>query len=508
VKLIPTSVVLGLALALLFAYAMVQGLNHDEEQFISAGWLLSTHGLLPYRDYPYFHMPLLVLIYGAIFSCTDYLLFSARTASVLWSWLSLLATFGLAMALFPGKPPARRRLLALGIVALLLVNPIFVYTYFRAWNQALPTLLVILAIICQWQGARMASRRWLLVSGSLVALAVSTRLSFAPLVLPFLVMAGLIPTNDRRLRIQMTTSFCGGLVVGFLPAAAIVAQDPVAFLFDNFAYNGPINAAYHGVSAHFGSAIREKVLFFVRLLFVQPANILLAATFLFVNWPMRKVGVSYFQRLIFAVLPFAWLGVLPATPSYGQYYYPITCLTALGVLAGLAQIQTQERRFRTGLRLLKVSLAVGAVTALFNYQTVVKIKDRTQWATLESHVEGAALRKASPVGLVLTLAPLAPLEGGMDIYAGFATGPFAWRTAYLLTPKQRKRYGFIGEGELERLLTDVPPASILTGREKRFDPPIVAYAQSHSYQKVKVYDGRTLWIRPVPPKPSTLAEMR
>jgi hypothetical protein len=44
-----------------------RGLNHDEHQFVASGVLLARQGLLPYRDFPYFHVPLLSVIYARSF---------------------------------------------------------------------------------------------------------------------------------------------------------------------------------------------------------------------------------------------------------------------------------------------------------------------------------------------------------------------------------------------------------------------------------------------------------
>ena len=44
-------------LALNVSRAVRAEYNHDEDQFITSARLLLDEGLLPYRDYPYFHTP-------------------------------------------------------------------------------------------------------------------------------------------------------------------------------------------------------------------------------------------------------------------------------------------------------------------------------------------------------------------------------------------------------------------------------------------------------------------
>jgi predicted membrane-bound mannosyltransferase len=56
--------------------------SHDEDQFITSARLLLDDGLLPYRDYPYFHTPYLVFIYALLFAFTgDNNLLAARLFS-------------------------------------------------------------------------------------------------------------------------------------------------------------------------------------------------------------------------------------------------------------------------------------------------------------------------------------------------------------------------------------------------------------------------------------------
>lgn len=476
----------------LFARAMMAGLNHDEQQFIAAGWLHAHLQLLPYRDFPYFHMPLFVLADGWIFAHCSRLLLAARAASVFWAWLGLVAVFGIGLALFRSQPPARRLVLALAPAALLFVNPVFTYTYFRAWNHSLPTLLTILAIGCQCRGAAAGTCRWFVASGVFLALAIGTRLSFAPLGLPFLLMAWRSPGRGHRAAV----AFCGGLFLGFLPSAAVIVRAPAAFLFDNFVYNGAINAAYRGEGARFRAAAEAKMLFLLGTL-LKPANLWLAAAFVFLHWRGAGRERTYFSRLVLAVLPFAWLGAISATPCFLQYYYPVVTLAALGILAGLAESQWDIRKFRIGVRLTAGALAVGTVTALIDYRGIFEFADLRRWVPIQAHAVGDAMRSVSSAGPVLTLAPLFPLEAGLKIYPAFATGPFAWRTARFLTAAQRARYGFVGEEELGSLLAAQPPASILTGVEKKkLEDPLVAYAGQHHYREIKLPGGLSLWVAP------------
>ena len=53
-----------LVLGLLLSRTVSQVVSHDENQFIAAGQMLADHGWVPYRDYPYTHMPYAVVLYA------------------------------------------------------------------------------------------------------------------------------------------------------------------------------------------------------------------------------------------------------------------------------------------------------------------------------------------------------------------------------------------------------------------------------------------------------------
>jgi hypothetical protein len=99
-------------------------------------------------------------------------------------------------------------------------------------------------------------------------------------------------------------------------------------------------------------------------------------------------------------------------------------------------------------------------------------------------------------GKVLTLAPIFPLEGKLDIYEEFATGPFMWRTADLVDKKDRKRLRIISENELDSYLTKKPPVAIFIGFEGGLEKPMFLYAQKNRFKK-QVLANHELWVSPV-----------
>src|SRR5438046_2260018 len=83
-------VVIGL---LLLGQTMAKPLDHDENQFVASGWLLAHGGLLPYRDYPYFHLPYLSVLYAIAYAFTSYPLLVARLIETVAAWGSALVLY-------------------------------------------------------------------------------------------------------------------------------------------------------------------------------------------------------------------------------------------------------------------------------------------------------------------------------------------------------------------------------------------------------------------------------
>jgi len=141
---------------LLLGLNMRRGLNHDEHQFIASAALLAREGMLPYGDYPYFHMPTLVFIYAALFQISEHLLLSARLFSVACSWLTTVLIFIHVRRQTAMLTQAWRLLWPTLCILLLINNELFVYTSGRAWNHDLPVLLMVGAILVCSHGLKIA----------------------------------------------------------------------------------------------------------------------------------------------------------------------------------------------------------------------------------------------------------------------------------------------------------------------------------------------------------------
>ncbi|MBN3040296.1 MAG: hypothetical protein JW867_04145, partial [Candidatus Omnitrophica bacterium] len=112
---------------LLFSLSMNTPLDHDEHQFIASAKLFADNSLLPYIDYPYFHMPYLVFIYALLFKLSASPLIAARLFSVLCNLATLMLIFYTADRIFQSSKYLLRLLIGLGSLFILINNPLFLY---------------------------------------------------------------------------------------------------------------------------------------------------------------------------------------------------------------------------------------------------------------------------------------------------------------------------------------------------------------------------------------------
>ena len=134
-----------------------------------------------------------------------------------------------------------------------------------------------------------------------------------------------------------------------------------------------------------------------------------------------------------------------------------------------------------------------------------------QLLTIQVHNFGMDIKSLLGEGKILTLAPIIPLEGGLEIYEAFTTGPFTWRTAFLLSEEKREEYGVISHLDLDGYLENNPPDAILVGFESKNDgfgfgdlggleKPLTRFAIQHGYEAVTISteiisDEIVLWVR-------------
>jgi len=474
---------------------------HDEHQFVASAVLLADHGLLPYRDYPYFHMPHLVFVNAGFFSLTDHRFLAARLVSVASAALTIGLLFTATTAALGAWSSARRLAVGAAAVVLLVANPLFIYTSGRAWNHDLPTLLTMLAVLVHLAalGAPARVRILFAASGFLIGAAAGTRLTYL-LAVPAFALTVLFVRGGRTIRERaVLLSWHGlGLALGLLPALVLLVASPERFVFGNLGYPAASARLLRAMT------FRDKLGYLNGLVAESGQLALAIALVLVVPWKAAltsRLDDAPALRVRFTLLVALCLlaGAFAVTPSQRQYFYAPVPFVILAAVLGLAWRLDRDDGPGPGLhaRVLLVAAVVAAAYGYHQYQRYpLRAVDR--WLPMRVHQVGLEIARRVGRGPVLTLAPIWAIEGGADTYPELATGPFAWRTGHLLQPSRRQRLGIVSPAELPELLRDRPPAAILVGFEGGLEVPFLEYVRERGYRPIELPggDGGVLWLEP------------
>lgn len=502
-----------LFLGALFAWAMHRDLNHDEHQFLAPGSLLARDGLLPFRDYPLFHLPNLTLVYGALDRLFGYPIFSAKLLSVVSSWV-----VGLLLVLQCHRTPPfgeQRWAFAGAAIALgfLFFDPLFSDASGKTWNHEFPTALAIIATVLVVMAVQRFHLGLAMAAGISAGLAVGTRLTFAPLLIPLGVALLLFSQGTLRRKGLFGASFAFGAFVALLPSLYLFQADREAFLFGNLEFPrlrllDPENTRIHKTVTWW-----RKMRFFFKEVFVPSWPLFTAFLLIAVGPALRGLRLRQPARLgstiVLLTLPFLIAGCFAPSRYQYQHYFVVIPFLVLGIVygAGERQRNAEGRRQNDAGRLpLAALVLVISSLACYTYHTfkkngrglewVAESVQPSKWFALKAHASAVEIRALVEPGKILTLAPAWVTEAGLPIYPEFASGPFAWRSAHLMTPERRKRLKMVAPEDLETFLASDPPAAILTGIEdKKLEEPLVEYAKLHGYRLEKLGRKKELWVR-------------
>ncbi len=508
----------SLTSVLLFGRAMNQPFSHDEHQFVASAKLFTDFRYLPYRDFPYHHMPYQIFIYGLLFKFTRFNLLAARAFSVLCAVLSTGILFFVSSREFQHRSRMIRYLFGVLFVVLLITSPLYSLTSGKAWNHDLPTLLILIVFLLIRQGFRNERPKWLFItSGLLLGVAIGTRLTYVFSLVPFLGMIYLSPySKSGPSRYASIMFFSIGVGIAMLPAFILFLLSPEGFIFGNYVYPR-LHTVYQTLqNVNVGITIGGKIAHFTSIVFTMPLNLLLYAGYI-----LLLVGVGRYKGFdkptkirfgsVGALIAFLLIGAFIPTPSLEHYFYAPIPFLVLGILLSVAKIDNLGRDTLRPM-LLVVLFAVswhGFTTGEF--EAIKKYITPGTWVPVIAHELGREVSARVDGKLVLTLAPLIPLEGEAEIYKQFVTGPFTWRVASLLSNDRQQRYQVISEEGLADLLAETPPEGILVGFEagnegfNAGDPgglekPLVEYASEHGYvphilPTELMLNEITLWVR-------------
>jgi hypothetical protein len=503
-------------LTVLFFRTMDRDLNHDEHQFLAPAALLSREGLLPYRDYPLFHLPNLVFLYAA----GDYVLGSPILSAKLFSFFSSAGMLGLLCWIgYRASRAGKGNLFAaVSLPLLLFFDPVFYYTAGKTWNHEVPSFLTVAAILLQVAAVR---RRlfWLaVISGCAGGLAVGSRLTFAPILLPLFV-APLFHPGTWRDRLLLMWWSGVGMAGGLFPSFVLFLQSPDNFLFGNLEFPRLRLLDPENTRIQKTMRLSAKLRYFFKEIIVPSLPLYLAFFAMGVRpgwkWLRKQSGGDFCAALILLCLPFALAGCFAPSRYQYQHYFGVNCLIAFGAAAGLyPTLEAFSGRWGSWPRLALPALACASIALAFlstdkKQRFEVNFEKPSEWYYVRARRIGEEVKAHAPNGPILTLAPAWPIEAGLTIYPEFASGPFGWRSAPFAAQERRKASHLIAPEDLESIATRRPPAAILAGVEdKELEKPLIDYAKQRGWQRIKLSKRRELWLpigvpmnKSTPPQP-------
>ncbi len=476
---------IGYALLASSYSALITPLDRDEHQFLASACLVARAGLQPYRDFAYFHVPNLVYLYAP---------FCWSEHPFLWARLfNGACAFALCLIIFC---VVRRRwqrcgnLVAAAAVILFCNGDIFKFTAGKIWNHSSGALCALLAILA-------LLRRWFFASGLLLGMALGIRLSFAPLVLPFLLAIFVGAQRWRRLLL-----FGAGGAIANLPSIYFCLTSGDNFRFAQFGYR-TLNRLYLKETAPgFDPGLAIKL---QQLLQDLRADLPSAAIFVIALLGISLLAVDAFRGrakvtretwFLAALLPFLFIGSLAPKPVHEQYWFQLLpFLLLLGLLA-LGQVQARLLSIFGGAVLL-----LFAVLSLPKHPNFDKLRQRKGWTPHRVARAAAEIRDALPRNdePVLTLSPIYLIEAGLPFVSEFATGPFAWRVSHFVSSAEAARRKMPWAPGIVDFLRTQPLRGVVTGKDHpKHENELVAALQAAGYRATPTADGALVWQASLP----------
>ena len=502
-------------LALNVSRAVRADYNHDEDQFITSARLLLDEGLLPYRDYPYFHTPYLIFVYALLFSLTgSYNLLVARLFSAVCATASVMLVFWMVLYFFRNHSWKFRYPAAIGITFLYLPNPLLAATAGFSWNHNLSVLCMLGSLWLVLLGSqKKAPGVWFFASGVLLGIAVGVRISSITILPAFLLALIWLPGKFIWRRIfHLGLLYGAGFCVALLPLLWLFITAPQQFIFGNLgyaqlnsAYRLDVPVAYDGNIPIYGPrSLADKLGFLWNNVITQPINLLLFTALIFFGWSVlathlrRKDDQAFSNILVLVAIPLVAVGSFIPTPTWYQYFYAPLPFAILAIALGLAYLTQSTSQARTWFMILLIQLVLlSNVFVLQDFRRMSFLRYFDLWKPLVIHQVGMDIREQiGSDGQVFTLAPIYPLEGGLRVYPPMATGVFAFRTGSLLSAEMRQQQGIISRENFEAYLDEDLPEGILVGFDRVLEEPIIQFAVSREYKPLSMAEGLTLWVRP------------
>ena len=490
-------------------YPVSGPIDHDEHQFMASAFMVAQYGLHPYQDFAYFHMPNLVYLYAPFF-LIPYSFMLARLFVGICAFGICLTIFLTARSLFAGQDKLNSLILPVSSAALLIHSPLFHYASSYVWNHTPSTICAVLAFLLHCQAIRgKKPLTYFFISGVSLGMAIGIRLSFAPLVVPFLLAVVVFRAGTVRDKGLNAMAFAVGGLLANLPAVYFFFTSYEDFLFGNLGY-AKLNTIYRQEMSFPGPmTFAGKVKDLKNSVFAKPAELLilvvtLYSLVLFGIDAMRSAARPRFEIVfLLLLLPFVYVGCMAPTPTWYQYYFaPVPFLILLSLYT-LSNLRCPAFSEAAGLLLVVAAVIAFIYGSPLKSGSMVRGLMRPEsWTPIRLQREAENIRayvdSRGGEGAVLTLSPLYAIEWGLPIYKEFVTGPFAWRVSHLLSEEEAANRGLPLRSRIKSFLEEKRPRAILTGKEKeqQLEIPLIRGAQQLGYQPIVTPTGVIIWLSP------------
>jgi hypothetical protein len=504
--------ILILIFALVGAFSKVMtSFNHNEHMYIAAGILVSK-GQVLYKDFAYLQTPYLPLFYGGFyqfFGVTSYYLLIGKFICFIFLCISSIIIFLLSQRLLIDN------ILSLSIASLFLMNLTIVNPATEVSNYIMPVAFSLGSyyVFVVFIG-KPKNTLGILIAGIFLAVAIGTKLTYATIVIPFVVstlfyLLSQHSTLTLKRIINIYSPFLLGLAIGLIPMLYYM-YDLESFLFNNYFYHN-INTQWRKISDYTGPMSLSAKLLFAHQLLYQPNNLILFLGILLgtgnsikyvqsIRKCINQIDTGALLALLLVIT--AILTALIPTPSLLQYY---TMPVSFSFLLLIHSLTPKLSGIRMALRKLIFTLMIVSVIGIgpLYSSSLVNLTQRNRWSGLRVHdlstnVHELLIENDLSIGYkIATLSPILVMESNLSIYSELSTGPFLYRIGDFLTTEQRKQFVGTSPESMNYLFNEDPPGAILVGLGGELDNPLIEYAIGNRYKKLEIPDfSGFLYIKP------------
>jgi hypothetical protein len=485
-------------LILIFARLMNFELRKDEQIYATPARLLSEYGL--YKDMFYNHTPGSAWLFHGVMNLagTDYVLLAARLG-VFVGWIA----FALGLAFISYRLTQSSAVASVSVIAMLANGTLLDQTGMAATNNFLPLVLsyIGLGLFLIGTAEDKVNPLIIFVSGFALSMSAAFKVNALAFIPAVAIGSFFLPTQlamPQRLTRVMVPLAIGGMV-GAFPVFYYLATDYNRFLAHVLEYHlGPhigYWASQVGGSEDVVMAIDAKAKLAYSEWF-NGVNLLLVFCGLYLS-SCCVAGRSFLSfacqmfnggiLVVLACLAMAMAMSFVPTPAFPQYFaLPLVCAPLLLSLLYSGLDLKQKTVAERAMVPLCVAMLLCSLPQLTEYAS--RLFAHNRWTVERVHDDGQRLaRQLKELGIsgkVATLAPIYPLEGNLDIYPEFASGPFAYRAAQFASPELRKYYRTTSPGEVRDFFKADPPAAILVGFDPKLEEPMVKFAEENGYRRI------------------------